>query len=194
MRTVPASLNRTCPPANHHLSYCERYDQWKKCFTLKPHRGRRARAAITGSFTVTINSSWPSTDVMAMGVTPNWGTPSTSYIDLGGFSTPVTGLQSTIDLNLTAPSTPGTYYIIAAFEAEYTAGEVMSCTNWQVGYLDWSTGYAVADWATSTIKTADKKGPSSSTTCGVRPRAATSPSTCKPPQSRSLFRGPPPVR
>jgi hypothetical protein len=115
-------------------------------------------AAITGSFTVTINSSWPSTDVMAMGVTPNWGTPSTSYIDLGGFSTPVTGLQSTIDLNLTAPSTPGTYYIIAAFEAEYTAGEVMSCTNWQVGYLDWSTGYAVADWATSTIKTADKKG------------------------------------
>lgn len=115
-------------------------------------------AAITGSFTVAINSSWPSNDVMAMGVTPTWGTPSTSYVDLGGFSTPVTGQQRTIDLKLTAPTAPGTYFIIAAFRAEYTAGEVMSCTNWQVGNLDWRTGYAIADWSLSNIDTANKKG------------------------------------
>jgi hypothetical protein len=117
-----------------------------------------AGAPITGSFTVSITSAFTSNCVMAMGVTPTWGTPSTSYVDLGGFSTPVSGLQQTIDLNFTAPSAPGTYYIIAAFRAEFTAGEVMSCTNWQVGYLDWSTGYAVADWSTSTINTADKSG------------------------------------
>jgi hypothetical protein len=117
-----------------------------------------AGAAITGSFNVTINSSWSSSDVMAMGVTPTWGQHSTSYVDLGGFSSPVTGLQRTINLNLTAPQAPGTYYVIAAFRAEFTAGQVMSCTNWSVGHLNWNTGYAVADWPTYTIDTANRVG------------------------------------
>ncbi len=118
----------------------------------------QAGAPITGSFTVAINSSWSAGNVMDMGVTPTWGDPSTSYVDLGGFSTPVSGLQSTIDLNLTAPSAPGTYYVIAAFRDENNAGQVMSCTNSSVGSPNWGTGYAVADWSTPTIDTADKKG------------------------------------
>jgi hypothetical protein len=115
-------------------------------------------AAITGSFVVSINSSWPSNDVMAMGVTPNWGPPSSSFTDLGGFATPVSGLQRTITLNLTAPPFPGTYYVVAAFRAEFTAGQVMSATNWQVGSLNWNTGYAIADWPVSTMHSADTAG------------------------------------
>jgi hypothetical protein len=114
--------------------------------------------AITGSFDVSINSSWSSADVMAMGVTPTWGTPSTSLVDLGAFATPVSGLEQTINVNLTAPTTPGTYYVIAAFRAEYTAAELMSCTNWSVGQVDWNTGYAIADWPAATINTADTAG------------------------------------
>lgn len=115
-------------------------------------------STISGSFTVSINSTFPSNDVMAMGVTPTWGNPAASYTDLGGFGTPVSGLTRTITVNLTAPTTVGTYYIIAAYQAEFTAGEVMSCTNWQVGSLDWNSGYAVADWSASTIQTADMNG------------------------------------
>lgn len=115
-------------------------------------------SAINGSFQVTITSTWPSFCVMSMGLTPTWGDPSTSYIDLGHFGTPVSGLQQTIDVNFTAPTEPGTYYITAAFRAELNAGDVMSATNWSMGYLDWSTGYAVAYWAVPTINTANSAG------------------------------------
>ncbi len=114
--------------------------------------------AITGSFIVSVNSSWPSNDVMAMGVTPTWGQPASSFTDLGGFGSPTSNLQRTITLNLTAPTAAGTYYIVTAFRAEYTAAEVMSCTNWQVGSLNWNTGYAIADWTASTINNANSDG------------------------------------
>ncbi len=115
-------------------------------------------APISGSLTVSINSAWSSADVMAMAWTPTWGASATSFVDLGGFETPVTGLQRTFSFNLNAPTSAGTYYIIAAFRAEYTAGQVMSATNWSLGYLDWNTGYAVVGWSSSTINTADSAG------------------------------------
>ena len=111
-------------------------------------------APISGSFTVSINSAWSSSDVMAMGWTPTWGTPATSFVDLGNFSTPSSGMQRTISLNMSAPTAPGTYYVIAAFRAEFTAAQVMSATNWSLGYLDWNTGYAVADWSASCLGSA----------------------------------------
>ena len=122
--------------------------------------------AITGSFTVSINSYWYPEDVMVMGVTPNWGEPATSFTALGGFSNPAVGLQRTINLNLTAPTALGTYYIIAAYNATFTAAQVMSDTNWSAGHAlgfgrdwaDWNTGYAIAKWSASNIDTANSKG------------------------------------
>ena len=115
-------------------------------------------ASVSGSFSVQINSTWASNAVMAMGVTPTWGSHATSFTDLGGFSTPVSGLSRTIQVNYTAPSTPGTYYIIAAFQAEYTAAQVMSCTSWAVAAPVWNNGDDVADWSSSTIDTANANG------------------------------------
>jgi hypothetical protein len=67
-------------------------------------------------------------------------------------------MQRAINLKLTAPATPGTYYIIAAFRAEYTAAEVMSCTNWAAGSPNWSSGDAIAEWSTATIYAANAAG------------------------------------
>jgi len=113
-------------------------------------------AAISGSFLVTIKSTYES--VMAMGLTPTWGAHATSFVDLGGFSTPVTGLKRTVNVSLTAPSTPGVYYIITAFRAEFTAAEVMSCTSWTDPSPVWDNGDDVAGWSTETIAIADFKG------------------------------------
>jgi uncharacterized protein (TIGR03437 family) len=84
--------------------------------------------------------------------------PSTSFIDLGGFSTPVYGLTRSVAVNWQAPATPGVYYIIVAFRDEFTAGEVMSCTNWSVGSLLWNDGQAVAEWPSNLIESAINVG------------------------------------
>src|SRR5262249_54902903 len=115
-------------------------------------------ATVSGSITVQINSTWPSNATMAMGVTPSWGDRPTSYTDLGGFSTPVSNMSRTINLNYTAPNTPGTYYIIAAFRGEFNAGQVMSATNWTVGQLYWNDSDDIAGWQASTIDTANANG------------------------------------
>ena len=114
-------------------------------------------AALSGSFTVQINSSWPST-VMAMGATPTWGSHAASYEDLGGFSTPVTGLSRNVPVNWTAPTAPGTYYVVAAFRAESDAAYLMSCTIWSYGVPVWNDGNDVADWPAATIEAAIANG------------------------------------
>jgi hypothetical protein len=117
-------------------------------------------AALSGQFVVQINSTWPSGTVMSMGMTPTWGDHSSSFIDLGGFATPtaVGGLPLTIPVNLTVPSTPGTYYIIAAFRSEVSAAQVMSGTLSVLGAAYWNSGYDIADWSASTIAGANANG------------------------------------
>jgi hypothetical protein len=95
---------------------------------------------------------------MAMGITPNWGNHATSYRDLGGFGTPVTGFSRTATVNFTAPSAPGAYYIIAAYHGEYSASSVMSSTNWSVGSPVWDDGDDVADWPAAAIEEAIRNG------------------------------------
>jgi uncharacterized protein (TIGR03437 family) len=117
-----------------------------------------AGTALSGSFVVQVNSTYPSSAVMSMGATPTWGTPSTSFVDLGGFSTPASGLNRTVTVNWTAPTTPGMYYIVAAFGGEYSAAALMSCTNWSYGNPNWNSGDAIADWSASSIESAISNG------------------------------------
>jgi Short C-terminal domain len=129
--------------------------------SITPDRRRvivRPGERIAGSVRVLVNSSWPSFCAMAMGVTPSWGDHATSYLDLGGFSTPVNGLERTISLNLTAPSTAGAYHVIAAFSATFTAGQVMSCTNWSAGQDVWNNRDDIADWPAAVIEAANANG------------------------------------
>lgn len=114
--------------------------------------------ALIGSFVVQANSSFPSTSTVAMGLTPTWGTHSTSYTDLGTLPTPATGVQRSITVNATAPSTPGTYYLIAAFRSEPNAAQVMSATDSSYGSPVWGNGDDVADWSPTTIGIANADG------------------------------------
>lgn len=114
--------------------------------------------AITGQFTVQINSTFGAGTTMSMGVTPTWGNQSSSYTDLGGFTTPVTGLTRAIDVSLTAPTTPGTYYIIAGFRDESSAAYVMSCTTTATGSPFWNNGDDIANWSPAAITTANTAG------------------------------------
>jgi hypothetical protein len=115
-------------------------------------------AAISGSYTVQVNSTFPSTAWVELAMTPSWGVHSTSYEDLGRLSTPVSGLSRAISVSLTAPITPGTYYITTAFGGELNAAQVMSCTNWAAGSPMWNNGDDVADWTASTIAAANANG------------------------------------
>ena len=117
-----------------------------------------AGASISGQFTVQINSTFSPNAAMAMGLTPNWGTHAVSFVPLPGFTNPITDQTRNITVSLTAPSTPGTYYIIIAFNTENTAAQVMSCTNWLVSNPVWGNGDDVADWTPTTIAEANANG------------------------------------
>ncbi|MBZ5536275.1 MAG: FG-GAP-like repeat-containing protein [Acidobacteriia bacterium] len=118
-----------------------------------------AGTSLSGQVTVQLNSAWPANTTMAMGVTPNWGTHSTSFVDPGGFTTPVSGLNRNIPVNLTAPSLPGTYYITTAFGGEASAAYLMSCTSGSnPNGPVWNNGDDVADWSAPTIATANANG------------------------------------
>ncbi len=114
--------------------------------------------SLSGSFVVQVDSTFASNAVMAMGLTPTWGAHATSYTNLGGFATPVAGLQKTVNVNLPAPATAGTYYLITAFRNESNAGQLMSATNPSAGSLVWDNGDDIADWSPITIGVANSYG------------------------------------
>jgi uncharacterized protein (TIGR03437 family) len=105
-----------------------------------------------------------STDAMhiLLGVTPNWGDRTTSYVNGGNFSgaVPAFGSSNTLAtyLNFTAPSSPGTYWIIAAAGNEGSVANLLSCTSSIAGNAVWNDGNDVADWSLSTIQTANTSG------------------------------------
>jgi len=119
-----------------------------------------AGAPISGTFVVGITSTFPSNAVMSIGVTPSWGNHATSYTDLGHFSTPTTDKPLNVTVNYTAPQAPGTYYIVTAFNGEFNAGQVLSCTNWSTGNGSpvWDDGNDVAGWSAAQMAEAIANG------------------------------------
>jgi hypothetical protein len=57
--------------------------------------------------------------------------------------------------SLDVPTSPGTYYLIFAFNAEYNGSQVASCTNWryfdQYGSVAWDDGNDLAQLSTDQI-------------------------------------------
>ena len=122
-------------------------------------------ASISGSFSVSIDSTFASSQAVSLGVTPSWGAHATSYLDLGHFSTPVSGLTMTVSINFTAPATTGTYYIVTAFNREDNAAQVLSCTDATLGNGTpvWDDGNDVARWSAAQMTAAltDGRAPGS---------------------------------
>jgi hypothetical protein len=88
--------------------------------------------------------------------TPNWGDPSTSYWTVNRSIAPCVSSVVAVNISLTVPERPGTYYIIFAFNAEHNGSQVASCTNWRYAENNsdsvvWNDGNDVAALSTAQI-------------------------------------------
>ena len=104
---------------------------------------------ITGSVVISVTNTHGAHAVFPVGATPSWGTHQTSYWSIDDWAPSQVETKYFVLINLTAPSTSGTYSIWFAAGAETTLAHVMSCTHWANSAPLWNDGNDVADWATS---------------------------------------------
>jgi len=124
--------------------------------TSNPTVNVTAGENISGSYTVKFTHNSSESSVFPLAATPNWGNKQDVYWqDANDMMN-----NNTYDgnISLTAPSSSGTYYIIIASSGEFTAGQIVSATNWNVGSLIWDNGDDFYDWSTSVIETAMSNG------------------------------------
>ena len=114
--------------------------------------------SITGTVNLEANNIWSPTDIVPLAGTPGWGDPKTSYWGIkSSISHGIT--THTANVNLTAPSKLGIYYIFIAYGAEMTYANVMSLTNWKnTSGNNWNDGYEIAYWNDLEAHEAIEKG------------------------------------
>ncbi len=112
---------------------------------------------ISGNVILTTENSMPSTNVAPLigTVDKNWKEPAKGFWTIdGNISTNVAWHTSPI--KLTAPPKVGTYYIIFAFNEDFTGAQVASSTSWRYerdsGSLVWNDGNEVANLLPSQIE------------------------------------------
>lgn len=114
---------------------------------------------ITGTVNLQYTSSWTSDATLPFGYTPSWGNHQTSFRSGGTLSTPVNSAGRSMNVDVTAPTAPGTYWITFAYRAEVDHGDVFSMTNWaRSGGELWNDFNDIAGWSTTMINTANANG------------------------------------
>ncbi|MDZ7724889.1 MAG: PKD domain-containing protein [candidate division KSB1 bacterium] len=111
---------------------------------------------LAGTFTVYFEHNLPVTDIIPLAATPNRGNRETGYWLAQDYVMNELSYQG--QLSLTAPSLPGTYYIILAASPEETAGQIVSATHSTYGSLVWDDGNDVYDLSDSQILRAIETG------------------------------------
>jgi hypothetical protein len=106
--------------------------------------------SITGILKVQAIYSGPSNNVVPFGYTPSWGSHSSSYVTVKS-DLPVGTTTYNVSINLNAPATSGTYFLIFATNAEMNLGWTMSRTNWTTGSMSWNDGKDIADLTESNL-------------------------------------------
>jgi len=106
---------------------------------------------ITGIIKIQATYNGPSNNVVPFGYTPSWGSHSSSYVtDSSDLPTGTSSRNVSIDLR--APGSAGTYYLIFASRAEMNLGWVMSQTNWTTGQMSWNDGRDISDLTESQLR------------------------------------------
>ena len=106
--------------------------------------------SITGTLKVQAIYSGPSGNVVPFGYTPSWGSHSSSYVTVNS-DLPVGTTPYNVSINLNAPLTSGTYFLIFATSCEMNLGWTMSRTNWTTGSMSWNDGKDIADLTESNL-------------------------------------------
>jgi hypothetical protein len=108
----------------------------------------RTGETISGNVTVVTENNMITTDRAYLICTTNWTSHESGYSTINKAID--TGVQEyTTSISVQAPSTKGTFFLIFAFNAEYNAQNVASCTNWRYsdnnsGVVVWNDGNDVA--------------------------------------------------
>lgn len=116
--------------------------------------------SITGTVNITVRNSHGSKTVVPVCATPNWeewGDRTTIYWTIDSW-VPVGDTSYYVNVNLTAPNTEGTYYILFGSSGEIDCGDVMSNTHWSYGDPVWNDENDFVDFDESTIQSANQKG------------------------------------
>jgi hypothetical protein len=99
-------------------------------------------ASLTGSFRVGVQNNRPGSAITPLAATPTWGNPPTSYWGINSWVAPGY-TEHTVNVNVTAPTVNGTYYIVVALAGVYNYNQLMSGTHAAWGAV-WGTGCEVA--------------------------------------------------
>ncbi|MBI5058238.1 hypothetical protein HZB60_00485 [candidate division KSB1 bacterium] len=100
---------------------------------------------LDGSISVEADNYLDASAVVPLCMIWNWDTRETAHSVINGWIPPGVSTHE-VALNLTAPTTPGTYYVTFAHSGEFSSSQVASLTNWAVGYDHWNDGADIADW------------------------------------------------
>ncbi|MEW6755795.1 MAG: pre-peptidase C-terminal domain-containing protein [Candidatus Latescibacterota bacterium] len=109
---------------------------------------------VTGSLTIQLTNANPGSRIFPLGATASWGDRRAAYWQVVAWAPPGQSSQS-VTVDLTAPSTPGTYYILLAAAAEASVASIMSGTHWVSGAVErWDDADDVAAWSPAQIQQA----------------------------------------
>lgn len=113
-------------------------------------------ASITGNFSVNYAHNQPESHVIPLAATPNWGVRTTDFwlVDSDIYN----GSSNNGSIDITAPTTAGTYYIILAAQSEYTAAQVLSATSWHESSVIWNDGNDLFDLSEAQLEQARANG------------------------------------
>jgi len=113
--------------------------------------------SVIGEVLLRYNTDWAAASVMLAAV-PTWGDRRKNYISLGPLVTPGRDLRRENHIRLQAPSAPGCYRLVFAFQAEDDVRYIVSGTNWAIGRPIWDDGNDIMDWGAREFREADSAG------------------------------------
>jgi hypothetical protein len=113
--------------------------------------------SITGTMTLNANNALTPDAVAPLIGTTSWGDHSSSWWLINSWI-PTGSSTQTTNVNVTAPTTPGTYYLIFAFQGEMNGAQVASATNWATGQIVWNDGNDIAGFSAQQIALAQEDG------------------------------------
>jgi hypothetical protein len=126
-------------------------------------------AALNGTVQLSVLNLCPAANnaVAPLIYTPSWGEHSNSWRQINAW-VPSGQSQQQAQISLTAPTAPGTYYIIFAVSWEVGGDHVASGTTWSIGkdlgygwvntYDIWNDGHDLADFNAAQLSSAQSNG------------------------------------
>lgn len=111
---------------------------------------------LAGTVTLQVSDLAPSFVTVPLIYTPSWGDQKTAWRLISFLKRGESTIQARLDAQ--APSEPGKYHILFAFNQEMNGGNVASGTNWAFGQDLWYDGNDIAQFDASQILEAQQFG------------------------------------